>query len=124
MSQYERHLVLDIWNFIFSDLCISRSLLPVPFFNRKDYFVGWDIGENTHRRLFPSCLSMFIKCMIIIIYLERLKRKNFSNKSTFVKILLPIHEQTDAKIQIKSEYLISSQKQEFTYSSTASEGPL
>lgn len=61
---------------VFTVLILSRNVSlterakSVPFLNRKDYFVGWNIGENTHRRLFPSCLSMFIKCMIIIIYLE------------------------------------------------------
>lgn len=66
------------------------KILPVPFLARKDYFVGWNIGENTHRRLFSTCLPMFIKCMIIIIYLEslkKLKKKIYSKESTSTKIL-------------------------------------
>lgn len=54
---------------LYRNISLTQRTKSVPFFNGKDYFVGRDIGENPHRRLFPPSLSMFIKCMIIIIYL-------------------------------------------------------
>lgn len=48
---------------------LTQRAKSVPFFSRKGYFVGWNVGKYTHRRLFSTGLSMFIKCMVIIIYL-------------------------------------------------------
>lgn len=62
-KNYSAHSVDFLGNIINTE---SKS---VPFFNRKDYFAGWNIGENMHRRLFSTCLSMCIRYTIIIIYL-------------------------------------------------------
>lgn len=53
---------------------LAEGTKSVSFFRRKDYFVGWNVGENSHRGLFSTGLSMFVKCVIIIIHLE-IKRK-------------------------------------------------
>lgn len=100
-------LPLGIWN------CLSVTfefqtptmISPVPFFGRKDYFVGWNVGKNTHRRLFSTCLSMFIKCVIIVINLQS-KKKMYSSKSPFTKLFYPISTHANVKIQAKSKYFI------------------
>lgn len=64
--------------------------VPVPFLHGQGYSAGRNIGENAHRRLFPTRLPMFVKCMVIIIYLESLKtwkKKIYSNESILFKIL-------------------------------------
>lgn len=51
------------------NISLTEGAKSVPFFCREDDFVGGNVGENPHRRLFATCLSMFVKCVIIIIYL-------------------------------------------------------
>lgn len=82
----ESILLLGTQNCIFRWPVKFKVVSPVPFFCRKGYFVGWNVGENPHRRLFSTCLSMFVKCVIIIVYLES-KQKIHSNEPTFSKPL-------------------------------------